>query len=529
MRTIARRSSLTPAGLVLLAVVCALMLSAGGCTSSEAAASQGGAAASTEIRDTPQAAEGSDLLDSSLVHEISVSYEPDDYDAMVAAYRESGEKEWIEATVTIDGETYENVGLRLKGNSSLMNLRRSAGAANAGAAPAAAGAKTTTEAGTTAARGANAAATTTTTIQDAARGGWRDRQGPGGPGGDASFDDPTGLPWLIDLDRNVDGQNHQGVVELCVRSNTTETALNEAVSLGLLEIAGLATEQAVAVRFSVNGSDPQLRLVIENLDDVWMAKEFALTGALYKAESTGDYSYRGEDPDSYDEVFDQEAGKANADLTPLIEFLDFVNNSDDATFNAGLPARLDIEAFATYLAFEDLIANADDIDGMGNNSYLYYDPIIEKFTVVAWDHNLAFGGMGGMGGAMGGGDRPTRPGTQALPGGQAAQSTQPPGGGTLDGDTSDSAAPDAGAQARAGGQFGRTKSNILVERFKANPEWQRLYEEKSTQLKGELFASGKAAEILDSWVALLKEQASDLVDAATVDDEAAAVARYFSS
>ena len=78
---------------------------------------------------------------------------------------------------------------------------------------------------------------------------------------------------------------------------------------------------------------------------------------------------------------------------------------------------------------------------------------------------------------------------------------------------------DAGAQARAGGQFGRAKSNILVERFKANPEWQRLYEEKGAQLTSDLFASGKAAEILDSWVALLKEQASDLVDAATVDDE----------
>ena len=126
---------------------------------------------------------------------------------------------------------------------------------------------------------------------------------------------------------------------------------------------------------------------------MWMAKNFDIAGALYKAESTGDYSYIGEEPDSYAEVFDQEAGKKNADLTPLIEFLDFINNADDATFNAELPDRLDIDSFATYLALEQLIANTDDIDGPGNNSYLYYDTKTHKFTVVAWDHNLAFGGM----------------------------------------------------------------------------------------------------------------------------------------
>jgi spore coat protein CotH len=132
-------------------------------------------------------------------------------------------------------------------------------------------------------------------------------------------------------------QNHGGTVELVVRSSTTETALNEAVALRLIEEAGLASQEAVAVRFSINGSDALLRLVVQNPDNAWMADNFDISGVLYKAESTGDYSYRGEDAGSYDEVFDQEAGKTNADLTPLIDFLDFINNSDDTTFNAELP------------------------------------------------------------------------------------------------------------------------------------------------------------------------------------------------
>jgi spore coat protein CotH len=290
---------------------------------------------------------------------------------MIDTYAATGDKEWIEATVTIDGATYEQVGLRLKGNSSLRGL----GGDRAGEA---------------------------STI---------------------SADDPAGLPWLIRFDKYVEGQNHEGLYDLVIRSNNTETSLNEAVALDLLELAGLASQDAIAVAFSVNGNEPTLRLAIEHPDDVWMDANFADDGALYKAESTGDYSYRGDNPEAYDEVFDQEAGKDNEDLAPLIEFLDFINSSDAAAFNAELTDHLDIESFATYLAIQELIDNFDDINGPGNNSYLYYDSETEVFTVVAWDHNLAFGVRNndafGPGGAAVGDAGGGQPGDAALrsPGG----------------------------------------------------------------------------------------------------------------
>ena len=80
--------------------------------------------------------------------------------------------------------------------------------------------------------------------------------------------------------------------------------------------------------------------------------------------------------------------------------------------------HLDLDAFATYLAFQDLISNADDINGRGNNSYLHYDVETDMFTVVNWDLNLAFGqaNVGTTGGATGtagagnaAGQRPARP------------------------------------------------------------------------------------------------------------------------
>ncbi len=275
------------------------------------------------------------------MHDISVDVDEDAVAAMIDTYQDSGEKEWIEATVTIDGTTFERVGLRLKGNSSLRGVTDDA--------------------------------------------------------------DPTDLPWLIRLDEFVDDQSVDGWSDFIVRSNGSQTALNEAVALDLLAEAGLASEHAIPSSFSVNGADARLRLVVQNLDEEWEAENFATDGLLYKAEAGGDWSYRGDDPDSYTDVFDQETG--DDDLTPLIDFLQFVNESSDEDFAAGLPERLDVESFARYLAFEDLVGNFDDIDGPGNNAYLRWDAESGGFTVVAWDHNLAFGGAPGGGGGLDGSRR----------------------------------------------------------------------------------------------------------------------------
>ncbi len=300
---------------------------AGTATTATISAEEEAAAPAASTVDAGQG-EGSDVFDSTVVHEIAVDIDPSDVAELLATYQSTGEKDWATATVTIDGQTFEEVGIRLKGNSSLR------------------------QAGTDS--------------------------------------DPAELPWLIRLDKYVDDQSLSGYTEFVVRSNTTQTSLNEAVALELLDLAGLASEEAIATRFSVNGGEAQLRLVVQNLDDTWEEEQFDTPGILYKAESTGDYTYRGDDPDAYEEVFDQETGDEE-NLQPLMAFLEFIETSTDEEFAATLPDMLDVESFATYLAFEDLIDNFDDIDGPGNNSFLRWDETTGQFTVVAWDHNMAFG------------------------------------------------------------------------------------------------------------------------------------------
>lgn len=372
-------------------------------------------------------------FDETALHTIEVDVDPDELEEMVTTYLETDEKEWISGDVTIDGREFKDVGLRLKGNSSLRSLTEET--------------------------------------------------------------DPSEMPWLLRLDEFVDGQELDGTTEFVVRPNGSETSLNEAVALDLLEEAGLATQRSMATSFSVNGEDPELRLVIENLDEHWEQENFDGDGALYKAESEGDWSYRGDDPEAYEDVFDQETG--DEDMTPLIEFLDFVHNSSDEEFAEKLPEWLDVESFATYLAFEEAIDNFDDIDGPGNNAFLRWDAEKEQFTVVAWDHNLAFGA------------RPEGPGGPDGPDGRAPHDVDRDGWGGMTGLMAPPAQPGFG-----GG------SNPLIERFSEVPEFQELLTEAREKIQTELFDSGLAEDVLQRWVDLLAEDAGDLVDEETLNSEA---------
>jgi len=448
---------------------------------------------------TSDSGDRSAFYDNSVLHTIEVSFDQDDYDDMIDAYTTSRDKAWIEADVVIDGVSYRQVGLRLKGNSSLSGL---------GGGP-------------LGGRGADTTDTTDTT-DEAARGPVGG--GPAGGFGSASADEPERLPWLIRLDKYIDDQAHQGLTELVVRSSSTETGLNEAVSLALLREAGLATQRAVSTRFTVNDRPSVLRLVVENPNDDWASENLG-DGPLYKADASGDYSYRGDDPEDYGDAWEQEAG--DDDLTPLIDFLDFINNSSDETFAAELADHLDVEAFADYLAIEDLLANFDDISGPGNNSYLYFDRRSERFTVVAWDHNLALSQFGAMGGGGDGGFDPTQ-----IPGGTLPEGFDPaqiPGGTLPEGfdpaQIPGGTLPEGFDPAQIPGALGR--GNVLADRFMENETFAALYEDALATLRADLYESGRAQAILTELTDSLLATATSLVDAATIESESSAVAGFF--
>ena len=402
-----------------------------------------------------------DLFDTTVAHSIAVRFSDGDYRRMLDDYFTSGNKGFIEADAVIDGKPVRSVGLRLKGNATLFALRSSDG-------------RTAPRAGPAAGFGAGP---------------------PGaGPGGAPSFgtslgtEAPETLPWLVSFDEFVKGRRYQGQREIAIRpaqNVTRTTVLNEAFSFAALASVGEMAPAHTYVSFQVNERTPALRLVVQNPGESMTDAAYGVDGALYKALSGGRFEDRGDDPLAYATSFRQLTGRRHYDLQPVISFIRWVGQASDAEFDAGLAARLDVESFARYAALQNLLLNFDDMAGPGQNYLLFYDGARQRFSVGAWDMNLALSGSATQGpfdaGRFGGGG--------------------------------------AGGPGGLGG-------NPLKQRFLASATFKPLYERTYRDLYQRLFMRGGLAAIVDSLVAELALVPAELAPRANLDADVTQVRSF---
>ncbi len=402
---------------------------------------------------TPTA--GTTLFADGAAHEVSIEWDEAAYADMIAAYGADGSKEWIQADITIDGTLVSDIGVRLKGNSTLRSLSGDGNGANDNGA-----------------RGGGAAVSS-----------------------GISADVPESLPLLIDFDKYVDGQTYQGLTQLSLRPGSP--VLNEALALALTEASGQATQRYAYTTYSVNGSATQTRLLVENPDEAYADSLFDTAGVLYKSDAESSFTYQGDDLATYEEQFKQLNAKDTEDLQPIVDFLKWLSEASDEEFDAGLANWVDVQSFARYAATMNLLVNGDDMAGPGQNYYLWYDLETKKISVISWDLNLAMTGNAtaspdeevSIGGGGGGGVGMQRPGNENDDAGA------PPAG---DGPGSTEAGADAGA--RPGGGRG---GNELKERFLASDAFASLYNDAYAELYEQLYASGTAAGLLDRIAAVV--------------------------
>lgn len=373
-----------------------------------------------------------DLFDSTVPHSLKVDLTDAEYTDMITAYAKDGEKKWVNADITIDDLLITDVAVRLKGNSTLMGLRED--------------------------------------------GDFQPPQGAGGgaPQGDemnmvmATAEDPASLPLLISFDQNADGRGYQGMTEISVRPGTP--VLNEALALSLTDASGQPTQRYTYTTYSINGHTTT-RLVLEHPDDLYADALFESDGYLYKADANSRLEFVGTDQSAYADQFKQINSADNGNLQPLINFVQWLDGADQAEFDAHLSDWVDVESFARYLATQNLLVNADDMGGPGQNYYLWYDLDTQKLSVVSWDLNLAMQG-----------DATTGPHDEV-------QMSMPGGG--APGDKAPSASmPDGAGAPRIG--------NPLKTRFLDSTAFTQVYDDAYWELYDQMYGGGNAQEVLDA-------------------------------
>lgn len=260
---------------------------------------------------------------------------------------------WVPADIEFEGQTWTNVGIRFKGNSSLMST-------------------------------------------------W----------GSGSYK----LPFKLDFDEfedtypEIDDQRFYGFKQLSFSSNWSDPSLlREKVTADIFREAGVPAAQTAFYAVYVDYGDGPfyfgLYTAVEVVDDTVIQTQFEDdSGNVYKPEGTGATFAEG----SFDEAsFDKETNQDEADFSDILALFEALHAStretDPAAWRSGLEAVFDVDGFVRWLAVNMVVQNWDTYGQMAHNYYLYTDPTTGLITWIPWDNNMAL--MAGMGGGMGGGDR----------------------------------------------------------------------------------------------------------------------------
>ena len=261
--------------------------------------------------------------------DVHIDFEPGGWATLLA---EPLEDVYVPASITYDGVTLDQVGIRLKGNSSRKSVER---------------------------------------------------------------EDGVRYSLKLDIDMYVDGQTLFGVDKINLNNGFMDpTQLRELVTTELYRGAGIPAPQMGFVRLYLDGELHGNYVAVEQVDKEFLRRHFADDdGDLYKPEPpSGHLEWRGSDIGAYAGL-ELKTNETTSDQSAILHFLDVLNNTPAAAIETALPEVFDVDAFLRYLAVTTLTVNLDSLVGPGHNYYLYEDRQSGRFTLLPWDMNMAFGGF----------------------------------------------------------------------------------------------------------------------------------------
>lgn len=275
-----------------------------------------------------------------------------------------GDTSYVEGTVTFNGQTWEHIGFRYSGNSTLQNSWRSGTAK---------------------------------------------------------------ISFRLDFDEFEDqypatkDQRFYGFKQISFKSNAMDSSyIREKVVADLFREAGVVSPQTAFYEVYIDHGDGPtyfgLYTAVEIVDDTVIKTQFSDdSGNVYKPEGSGAAFVDGT---FSEESFEKQTNEDEADWSDIQAMFAALNSdlrtSDPAAWRAGLEAVFDVDAFIRWLAVDTIIQNWDTYGAMAHNYYLYNDPSDGLLTWIPWDNNMALSGQGMGAGGRGGNHAANGPGGQGV-------------------------------------------------------------------------------------------------------------------
>ncbi|MAT45708.1 MAG: spore coat protein [Anaerolineaceae bacterium] len=218
------------------------------------------------------------------------------------------------------------------------------------------------------------------------------------------------ISFMLDFDEfedtypEIDDQRFYGFKKLVFSSNTFDNSLlREKVTADIFRDAGVAAAQSAYYEVYVDyGEGPVyfgLYTALEMVDDTVIDTQFDDNdGNVYKPEGIGATFAEGTfSEDSFEKSTNQE----EADWSDIEAVFAAIHAdtrlTDPAQWRADLEAVFDVDAFLNWLAVDTLVQNWDTYGVMNHNYYLYTDLTTGLVTWIPWDNNMALSSSVGKG------------------------------------------------------------------------------------------------------------------------------------
>ena len=137
-----------------------------------------------------------------------------------------------------------------------------------------------------------------------------------------------------------------------------------------------------------------LYTLIEPIDKGFLKETFGTDqGMLMKPEGVRDFADLGDDWAKYNKSYAPKDPPSKEQAARVIAFARLVAKGDDAAFARDIASFLDIDEYLRYLATTAFIANSDSFFGLGHNFYLYLHPKSNRLHFFPWDVDRAFANL----------------------------------------------------------------------------------------------------------------------------------------
>jgi len=183
----------------------------------------------------------------------------------------------------------------------------------------------------------------------------------------------------------------------------------ETLGYGLYRAAGVPASRTTLaeVRLTVPGKYDQELLgvytIVEAVDKPFLRAHFGSDkGLLMKPEirvvmkldgGLRDFEFKGEDWSRYEEQLGPKRKAEPAEAKRIIAFARLVHKADDAEFRQEITSYLDVDAYLRFLATTAFISNMDSFFTLGHNFFLYLHPQTGRLHFIPWDVDRAFANL----------------------------------------------------------------------------------------------------------------------------------------